>query len=94
MTRVEALQARHETVYVELEPGDAVIFHANLLHASNPNLSDNSRWGLISSFFREDNESVHDDARFKKKEIISVPHDDILNGAKPSDPTKAFLSVS
>jgi len=51
MARVEILQTRHETVYVELEPGDAVIFHANLLHSSNPNLSDNSRWGLISSFF-------------------------------------------
>lgn len=89
--RVAALQARHDTVYVELEPGDAVIFHSNLLHSSNPNLSDQSRWGLISSFFREDNESVLDDTRFRKKVITPVPHAEILSGAHASEPTKTFL---
>ncbi len=94
MARVEALQSRHETVYVELDPGDAVIFHSNLLHSSNPNLSQTSRWGLISSFFRGDNESVLDDPRFRKKAIEPVPHDEIMAGAKGSDPGKVFLSVS
>lgn len=94
MARVEMLQARHETVYVELAAGDAVIFHANLLHSSNPNLSERSRWGLISSFFRADNESVLDDPRFRRKAIAPIPHGEILSGARASDPDKAFLSVS
>lgn len=92
MARVEALQEKHETVYVELAAGDAVFFHSNLLHASNPNLSDHSRWGLISSFFRHDNESVLDDARFRAKAIGPVPHDAILAGAKGSDASKLFLT--
>jgi len=93
MDRVNALKTRHDTVYVELNPGDAVIFHSNLLHSSNPNLSDHSRWGIISSFFRADNESVLDDPRFRRKTITPVPHNEILSGAVNSNADKEFLSV-
>lgn len=85
MARVETLKSRHEPVYVTLDPGDAVFFHSNLLHASNPNLSDQSRWGLISCFFREDNQSILDDPRFRAKVIASVPHERILEGSAVSD---------
>jgi ectoine hydroxylase-related dioxygenase (phytanoyl-CoA dioxygenase family) len=53
-----------ERVYVELEPGDALFFHSNLLHMSEANLSDKPRWSLISCYnlsynkpFREKNTS-------------------------------------
>lgn len=53
-----------EKVYVELNPGDALFFHSNLLHMSEANLSDNPRWSLISAYnlsynkpFREKNTS-------------------------------------
>jgi ectoine hydroxylase-related dioxygenase (phytanoyl-CoA dioxygenase family) len=42
-------------VYVELEPGDALFFHSNLLHRSDANLSQNSRWSLISCYNRQSN---------------------------------------
>jgi len=44
-----------ELVYVELQPGDALIFHSNLLHRSEANLSDHSRWSLISVYNRQSN---------------------------------------
>lgn len=51
-----------EKVYVELEPGDALFFHSNLLHMSEANLSDKPRWSIISAYnlsynkpFREEN---------------------------------------
>lgn len=44
-----------ELVYVELNPGDALFFHSNLLHRSAANLSDNSRWSLISCYNRSAN---------------------------------------
>ena len=91
MTRVNTLLEKHEIVYVELEPGDAVFFHSNLLHSSNPNLSDFSRWGLISSFFREDNPSILEDARFRAKRFETIPHDAILEGVTASDREKVFL---
>jgi phytanoyl-CoA hydroxylase len=44
-----------EHVYVELNAGDALFFHSNLLHRSEANLSDNSRWSLISVYNRAGN---------------------------------------
>lgn len=42
-------------IYVELEPGDALFFHPNLLHRSEANLSETARWSLISVYNRQDN---------------------------------------
>jgi ectoine hydroxylase-related dioxygenase (phytanoyl-CoA dioxygenase family) len=42
-------------IYVELEPGDALFFHSNLLHRSEANLSDSARWSLISVYNRQEN---------------------------------------
>jgi ectoine hydroxylase-related dioxygenase (phytanoyl-CoA dioxygenase family) len=45
--RVDAALERLDLVYCELEPGDAIFFHGNLLHRSDQNTSDESRWSLI-----------------------------------------------
>lgn len=50
MERVEAALARMELVYVEASPGDALFFHANLLHRSDQNRSPHSRWSLICCY--------------------------------------------
>lgn len=50
LERVAAAEARHELVYVEAEPGDALFFHGNLLHRSDANRSDNPRWSLICCY--------------------------------------------
>ncbi|MCA9101261.1 MAG: phytanoyl-CoA dioxygenase family protein [Planctomycetales bacterium] len=47
---VEAACTRHELAYVELEPGDAVFFHCNLLHRSDDNRSEHPRWTLICCY--------------------------------------------
>lgn len=39
-----------ERIYCEMEAGDALFFHANLLHRSDPNNSDDPRWGLICCY--------------------------------------------
>ncbi len=50
MERVGVALDRFELVQVTLEPGDAVIFHANLLHRSDQNRSDDPRWALICCY--------------------------------------------
>lgn len=50
MERVEEAKKRLELVYAEMDPGDAVFFHSNTLHASGPNHSDNSRWAMICCY--------------------------------------------
>lgn len=50
MRRVEQALQRHELVYCEMQPGDMLFFHANLLHRSDKNESDAARWSLISCY--------------------------------------------
>ncbi|GIX03623.1 MAG: L-proline 4-hydroxylase [Planctomycetaceae bacterium] len=50
LERVQAILERLETVYVELAPGSAVIFHANTLHRSDQNHSDQPRWAFICCY--------------------------------------------
>ena len=71
--RVGALIARHGVQSCELAVGDALFFHANLLHCSGPNLSEESRLGLITTFFRADNESIKADQRFRNKQCLATP---------------------
>jgi phytanoyl-CoA hydroxylase len=44
-----------DLVYVELEAGDILFFHSNLLHRSEANLSDHPRWSMISCYNRASN---------------------------------------
>src|SRR5581483_1458370 len=50
MERVHEAQKRLETVYVEMDPGDVLFFHANLLHRSDQNRSDKPRWSMICCY--------------------------------------------
>ena len=55
MERIVELEKRHECVYITAEPGDALFFHANLLHSSDANKSDQSRRTLIVCFNTKSN---------------------------------------
>jgi ectoine hydroxylase-related dioxygenase (phytanoyl-CoA dioxygenase family) len=37
-------------VYVEMDPGDVLFFHSNLLHRSDQNTSENPRWSMICCY--------------------------------------------
>ena len=50
LRRVEQLKTQLELVYVELEPGDGLFFHANLMHRSDQNRSPNRRWTVLFCF--------------------------------------------
>lgn len=67
-----------ELVYVELEPGDALFFHSNLLHRSDANLSDRPRWSLISVYNRQSNMPYNDNSVSSTIPIEAVPDEAIL----------------
>ncbi len=48
--RVREAQKRLQTVYVEMDPGDVLFFHSNLLHRSDQNRSDHPRWSMICCY--------------------------------------------
>ena len=57
---VEELMKRLELVYVEMDPGDALFFHANTLHRSDQNKSDNPRWSMICCYNAARNDPYKD----------------------------------
>ena len=48
--RVREAEKQLELVYVEMEPGDVLFFHANLLHRSDQNRSEHPRWSMICCY--------------------------------------------
>src|SRR5437764_7468178 len=48
--RVDEILKRMPLVYLDMEPGDAVYFHCNLLHRSDQNRSDQPRWSMICCY--------------------------------------------
>jgi hypothetical protein len=50
MERVTEAMRRYPLVYCVMQPGDALFFHSNLLHASARNDSDKPRWSMICCY--------------------------------------------
>jgi ectoine hydroxylase-related dioxygenase (phytanoyl-CoA dioxygenase family) len=65
-------------IYVELEPGDALFFHSNLLHRSEANLSDKARWSLISCYNRRDNIGYNEPNGSHTTPVRVVPDEALL----------------
>jgi len=71
---VEAARKRFDLEYVEMEPGDALIFHCNLLHRSDANTSDMPRWGYICSYNAVENapfKKVREYGNYQEMKMVS-----------------------
>ncbi len=77
MERVEAALKRMELVYVEMEPGDVLFFHANLLHRSDQNKSDHSRWSLICCYNAASNDPYKESHHPRYTKLDKVGDDEI-----------------
>lgn len=84
MERVREAEKRLEKIYVEMKPGDALFFHANLLHASDANHSDQARWALICCYNAASNDPYKDShhprytplQKVEDSEVLRVGQDD------------------
>jgi len=68
-----------DLVYVEIEPGDALFFHSNILHRSEANLSDHPRWSIISCYASQSNLAYNENSTSWKTPIEMVPDNAITN---------------
>ncbi|MEX0289821.1 MAG: phytanoyl-CoA dioxygenase family protein [Flavobacteriaceae bacterium] len=50
MERVNVAKTKFPLVYCEMDPGDAMFFDCNILHRSDQNHSEHSRWSLICCY--------------------------------------------
>ena len=48
--RVDEMIKRMDLVYAEMEPGDGLFFHANVMHRSDQNRSPDRRWTVLFCF--------------------------------------------
>ena len=73
LKRVDEARKRLELVYVEMEPGDGLFFHCNLLHRSDQNRSSNRRWTMICCYnaARNDPYLEHHHPRYTPLEKVS-----------------------
>lgn len=58
--RVDEIVKRLPLMYCEMAPGDAIFFHANLLHRSDQNKSDHPRWSMICCYNAARNDPYKD----------------------------------
>jgi len=77
MTMVNHALETMEHIYVELEPGDALFFHSNILHRSEANTSDKPRWSIISCYNSLSNPAYNDEST-SWTEPVSIVSDDAL----------------
>jgi hypothetical protein len=79
MTMVNHALAMLETIFVEIQPGDALFFHPNLLHRSEANLSDKPRWSIISCYNSLSNPAFNDDSVSWKEPVKMVSDSALMN---------------
>lgn len=93
MEKVDEALKRMELVYVELEPGDVLFFHCNVLHRSESNTSDHSRWSLISAYNLVSNKPYKNEPASCYTPIAKVPDSALLEaGMKGISQDADFLS--
>ena len=76
LERVEAALQRMELIYCELEPGDALFFHGNLLHRSDQNRSEMPRWSLICCYNTRHNDPYVSHGRHPNYHPLTILPDD------------------
>ncbi|MCA8983506.1 MAG: phytanoyl-CoA dioxygenase family protein [Planctomycetaceae bacterium] len=92
LERVELARQRFPLEYCEMKPGTALIFHGNLLHRSDANLSDKPRWGLICCYNTRGNDPLLPHHHPGYTPLDKLPDDAIkTTGLKTAEAHKKFL---
>ena len=93
--RMAAATERFDLQYVEMAPGDALFFHANLLHRSDQNRSPDDRWALICCYNARSN-SPYKEGRHPAYTPLEVVDDDAIRrvGLKRFSDPGAFMASS
>jgi ectoine hydroxylase-related dioxygenase (phytanoyl-CoA dioxygenase family) len=91
MTMVENALKTMPLVYVDLQPGDVLFFHSNLLHRSEANLSDRPRWSLISCYNSSSNIAYNETSVSWREPVKVVPDEALLQWAEAKDEQRDFL---
>ena len=67
-----------DLVYVEINTGDALFFHSNLLHRSEANLSEKARWSIISVYNRATNITYNEPSKSSTVPLKLLPDEALM----------------
>jgi hypothetical protein len=81
-----------ELIYTQVEPGDALFFHSNLLHRSEANLSAYPRWSIISCYSSASNLAYNESSASWHIPVDIVPDEAILTWEAQSSAGSDFLT--
>jgi ectoine hydroxylase-related dioxygenase (phytanoyl-CoA dioxygenase family) len=73
-----------DLVYVEIEAGDALFFHSNILHRSEANLSNSPRWSIISCYSAQTNLAYNETSNSWHTPIETVPNEAVMDWTSSS----------
>jgi len=90
-TMVDNALKTMDLVYVEIQPGDALFFHSNILHRSEANLSNSPRWSIISCYSAQSNLAYNETSTSWHTPIEKVPNEALLNWESSSLSAADFL---
>ncbi|KAL3870586.1 hypothetical protein ACJMK2_038636 [Sinanodonta woodiana] len=101
LERVDQIAKVCPLQFVEMNSGDALFFHCNLLHCSSANTSEKRRWALLTAFNRASNNPVikHDHPQYtplhkvKNSAILECSNFDDLSGKDFFNFEKAQIHV-
>lgn len=72
-------------IYVEMEPGDALFFHCNVLHRSDQNSSDLRRWAYLVAYNKADNNPVYKHHHPQYTPLDKMPNSAIMKCSTDTD---------
>lgn len=73
--RVAAIAERMPLRFIEMDPGDVLFFHSNLLHRSDQNRSEDPRWSMICCYNARSNDP-YEESHHPNYTPLSVLADD------------------
>jgi hypothetical protein len=96
MERVNEVLKRLPLEYVEMEPGDALFFHSNLLHRSDQNTSENPRWSMICCYNAKANDPYKESHHPRYTPLHKVPDSAIMEAGLKRfvEDDSAWMSVT
>jgi ectoine hydroxylase len=96
MERVTEILKRLPLLHIEMEPGDALFFHSNLLHRSDQNTSENPRWTMICCYNAKSNDPYKESHHPRYTPLNKVPDSAIKDAAlkRFAEGDSAWLEVA
>jgi len=89
--RVARMLETMELVHVEMEPGDGLFFHSNVMHRSDRNGSPNRRWTVIMCYNAARNDPYLEHHHPRYTPLAKVPDDAVrATGLRFADGADAF----